>query len=272
MNQAKICFIGAGNMSRSIISGLVTSGYDANLIYATNPSQPKLTALMADFGIHTSNDNYATAQLADVIVLSVKPQMMAEVCQALATLDLSHKLIITIAAGVPAARYQDYFAQPLQLIRAMPNTPSQIGYGMCGLFATDTINSDQKQIAQAIMATGSKTLWVEQESELDLVIALAGSSPAYFFMFMESMLASATAMGMDEAKARLLVEQAALGAAQMVCQNPQLSLAQLRQNVTSKGGTTAEAINTFEQGKLPELVDDAMQNCIARAQQMAKQF
>ena len=272
MTQAKVCFIGAGNMTRSIISGLVTNGYPATLVHATNPSVGKLDALKADFNINVSHDNIAAANSADVIVLSVKPQLMQTVCEQLSHLDLSDKLLVTIAAGIPAARYQDYFKQPVKLIRAMPNTPTQIGVGMTGIFADDSISNEQKQICETLMKTGGEVVWVQKEDELNQVIALAGSSPAYFFLFIESMIQHGVKTGMDEDTARALAQQAALGAAQMVVQNPELSLEKLRTNVMSKGGTTARAVETFEEGDLRGLVDQAMTNCIKRAEEMAKTF
>ncbi|MDP5145100.1 pyrroline-5-carboxylate reductase [Shewanella sp. ULN5] len=272
MTQAKVCFIGAGNMTRSIVSGLIKNGYPSELVHATNPSQAKLDALHSDFGIVVSNDNVKAAEQADVIVLSVKPQLMQQVCEQMQHLDLANKLVITIAAGIPAARYSEYFNQPITLIRTMPNTPTQLGFGMTGIYADNSISESHKAICQQLMQSGGKVVWVEKEDELNQVIALAGSSPAYFFLFIESMIETGKKMGMDEAKARVLAEQAALGAAQMVIQNQDLSLAELRNNVTSKGGTTAQAIETFEQGGLRTLVDKAMNNCVARAEEMAKTF
>ena len=272
MEHKKLCFIGAGNMTRSIVSGLVASGYPANFIEATNPSNEKLALLKQDFAINTSNDNLTAAENADVILLCVKPQLMEEVCQQLQSIDVSNKLIITIAAGVLAKRYQDYFAQDIRLIRGMPNTPTQIGYGMTGLWASDNISQIEKDLAETIMSTGGKVVWVNNENDLNMVIALAGSSPAYFFLLIESMINAAKNMGMDEIKARDFAQQAALGAAQMVIQNPQLSVETLRHNVTSKGGTTAEAISTFEHANLPKIVEQAMDNCIKRAQEMSTLF
>ncbi|MFQ6370160.1 pyrroline-5-carboxylate reductase [Shewanella sp. YIC-542] len=272
MSNKRICFIGAGNMSRSIISGLVNSGYPAHLIEASNPSTGKLTALEADFGIKVTTDNLAAAKQADVIVLAVKPQLMQQVCEALRPLALSDKLLITIAAGINAGRYQDYFAQPVKLIRTMPNTPMQIGAGMSGMFAPANISEDDKTICHRIMSSGGQALWVDKEADLNLVIALSGSSPAYFFLFIEAMIKAASELGMDEDKARALAQQAALGAAKMLQENPQLTPEQLRQNVTSKGGTTHEAVETLKQGKLPELVQQAMNNCIVRAEAMAQEF
>ncbi|WP_299490400.1 pyrroline-5-carboxylate reductase [uncultured Shewanella sp.] len=272
MSQKSVCFIGAGNMTRSIVSGLINSGYAPQLISVTNPSQPKLQSMATEFGVHTFQNNLDGATLADIIVLSVKPQLMQAVCEQLSGLDLSKKLILTIAAGVTTQRYRDYLKQPIKLIRTMPNTPTQIGMGLTGLFASEDVSYEHKRLAEQLMKTGGEIVWVEQEHELNDVIALAGSSPAYFFLFMEAMVESATKKGMDEHKARQMAQQAALGAAQMVKHNSEISLAQLRLNVTSKGGTTAQAIETFEKGNLRDLVDNAMTNCIARAEEMTEQF
>lgn len=272
MVENKLCFIGAGNMTRCITSGLVKSGYTPSLIHATNPSIEKLNALKHDLNIKVSQDNLTAAKDADVIILSVKPHFMQAVCEQLSVLDLTHKLIITIAAGITATRYCDYFAQKIKLIRAMPNTPTQIGVGMTGLFADENISQQQKEIAEQLMLSGGEILWVDTEEELNQVIALAGSSPAYFFLFMEAMLGATKNSGIDALKARQLVQQAALGAAQMVIQNPELSVSQLRENVTSKGGTTAQAITAFESGNIRGLVKQAMNDCVTRAQDMAKQY
>ena len=272
MEQQKVCFIGAGNMTRSIISGLISNGYPSTLIHATNPSQAKLDALNSDFGVAVSHDNLTAAQDADIIILSVKPQLMQQVCESMQAIDFSQKLLITIAAGIPASRYKDYFKQDINIIRTMPNTPMQIGVGMTGLFAPDNINDAQKAMCEYLMASCGEVVWVEKEDGLNQVIALAGSSPAYFFLFMEAMMQAGKELGMDDDKARLLVQQAALGAAQMMKHNPSLGPEELRLNVTSKGGTTAQAIDTFEKGDLRGLVKSAMVNCIARAEEMAKSF
>ncbi|QIZ75723.1 pyrroline-5-carboxylate reductase [Ferrimonas lipolytica] len=272
MDNRHIAFIGAGNMSRSIISGLVKSGYDASAISAINPSQPKLDALQAEFGINIGNDNIEACRQADVIVLAVKPQLMAEVCGPIASLDLSNKLIISIAAGVSCNSLTEYLQQPIALVRTMPNTPSMLGLGLTGLYAPDNVTSSDRAFAGKLMAAVGEIVWSQQESGINQVIACAGSSPAYFFLFMEAMEQAAAGLGVAPDDARLMIQQAAVGAAQMVKQNPQLSLAELRAQVTSKGGTTAEAINTFEQHNLRSTVDAAMNAAVNRAEQMANQF
>ncbi|WP_298774802.1 pyrroline-5-carboxylate reductase [uncultured Shewanella sp.] len=272
MSQKSVCFIGAGNMTRSIVSGLIRNGYNPQLIRVTNPSLPKLDAMANDFGVQVFQDNLEAAALSEVIILSVKPQFMRDVCQQLAKLDLTDKFIITKAAGITIQHYQDYFGQPTEIIRTMPNTPTQIEMGLTGLFASKNVPFEHKRFAEQIMQTGGEVIWVEHERELNDVIALAGSAPAYFYLFMEAMVESAVKKGVNENKARQMAQQAALGAAQMAKHNNDISLAQLRLNVTSKGGTTAQAIDTFEKGNLRGLVDNAMTNCIARAEEMAEQF
>ncbi len=272
MEQKKITFIGAGNMVRAIVSGLVANGYPASLITATAPSETRRVALEQDFGINTTSDNLKAAEQADVVVLSVKPQMMEEVCQPLQAVDWSEKLVISIAAGIKSVRFDEMLNSPLNLVRVMPNTPSQLGKGMSGLYAPQNVSQADKQFASNLMQACGETCWVDQESGINNIIAAAGSAPAYFFLFMEAMQQEAMAQGFDAATARQLVQQSALGAAEMVVANPNSELATLRENVTSKGGTTAEALRTFNQHQLSDIVAKAMQAAVSRAEEMEKLF
>ena len=274
MQHKTIAFIGAGNMSRSIIAGLVKAGYPAEKITAANPSLPKLEALASDYGINVTQDNADAARHAEVIVLAVKPQLMADM---LGTLvgelgSLSGKLLISIAAGIKVARLGEMAGGHARIIRTMPNTPALLGLGMTGLYAPDTVDQEDRDFAEQMMQAVGKTLWVEQESGINSVIAAAGSAPAYFFLFMQAIAEEAEAMGFRPEQARLLVQQTALGAAAMVEQNPALALATLREQVTSKGGTTAEAIKIFQQQGLMPLTAQAMQAAVARAAEMETLF
>jgi len=273
MQHRKIAFIGAGNMTRSIISGLVNNAYPAHLITASNPSVAKLSALQADFAINVTQDNKEAVDVADVIVLAVKPQLMQQVCAKLAQQqDLSDKVFISIAAGIPTPRLQQMLGGSFPIIRTMPNTPSMLGKGMTGLFADIAIDEVDKQYAADLMSQVGEIAWVEKESMIDGVIAAAGSSPAYFYLFLEAMQKEAELQGFDHATARLMVQQAMLGAAEMVCHNPQLEINELRTQVTSKGGTTAKAIESFQQQGIDQVVANAMRAAVERAEQMAKQF
>ncbi|MDA0130230.1 pyrroline-5-carboxylate reductase [Vibrio sp. MarTm2] len=272
MEHKKIAFIGAGNMVKAIVSGLIADGYPSSLITATAPSETRRLPLEQEFGISTTNNNSDAVQEADVVVLSVKPQMMEEVCKPLQHLDWSGKLVISIAAGIQSARFNEMLNSELNLVRVMPNTPSQLGLGMSGLFAPAHVSEQDKAFAAQLMESCGKVCWVEQESGINNIIAAAGSAPAYFFLFMEAMQAEAIAQGFDKDTARLLVQQSALGAASMVVNNPEIELSALRENVTSKGGTTAEALRTFNEHQLSDIVAKAMQAAVARAEEMEALF
>ncbi|MGL5949362.1 MAG: pyrroline-5-carboxylate reductase [Aeromonas sp.] len=269
-----LAFIGAGNMSRSIIAGLIQAGYPASQMIAANPSQPKLSALAADFAIATTQTNAEAARHSDVLILAVKPQKMAEVLAQLHA-DLGSfdgKLLISLAAGITTARLSAMAAGYTRLIRTMPNTPVAIGLGMTGLYADPVISAADRALASQIMCSVGQVLWVAQEAHINHVIAAAGSAPAYFFLFMEAMSTEAERLGFSTAEARQLVAQAALGAATLVAQSPDVPLSQLRAQVTSQGGTTAAAIASFTQDDLAACTARAMQAAIGRASEMEQLF
>lgn len=273
-HKRTLAFIGAGNMSRSIIAGLIQAGYPAGRIIAANPSRPKLDELADQFGIRITQNNAEAAREADVIVLAVKPQLMAAMLEALVAElgSLAGKLLISIAAGIKVERLQEMAGGHSRIIRTMPNTPSLLGLGMTGLYAPTGIEQADRDFAEQMMQAVGKTLWVAQESGINGVIAAAGSAPAYFFLFMQGIAEEAEAMGFTPEQARLLVQQTALGAAAMVEQNPELSLQALREQVTSKGGTTAEAVKTFQEQGLKPLTARAMQAAVTRAAEMETLF
>ena len=273
-HKRTLAFIGAGNMSRSIIAGLIQAGYPAGRIIAANPSRPKLDELADQFGIRITQNNAEAAREADVIVLAVKPQLMAAMLEALVAElgSLAGKLLISIAAGIKVERLQEMAGGHSRIIRTMPNTPSLLGLGMTGLYAPTGIEQADRDFAEQMMQAVGKTLWVAQESGINGVIAASGSAPAYFFLFMQGIAEEAEAMGFSPEQARLLVQQTALGAAAMVEQNPELSLQVLREQVTSKGGTTAEAVKTFQEQGLKPLTSRAMQAAVTRAGEMETLF
>ncbi|SON48013.1 pyrroline-5-carboxylate reductase [Vibrio tapetis] len=272
MEHKHIAFIGAGNMARSIIAGLVASGYPADCITATAPSRNNLDGLAQQYHINTTSDNNLAVSLADVVVLSVKPQLMEMVCADLSEHDYSTKLVISIAAGITSKRIEEMLSSKLNLIRVMPNTPSLVGQGMSGLYAMDSVSDQDKLFSEQLLSAVGEVCWVEQESAINNIIAAAGSAPAYFFLFMEAMQTEAIAQGFDAQTARLLVQQSAIGAAELVIANPDTELSTLREQVTSKGGTTAEALRTFNEHQLSDIVSKAMRAAVTRAQEMEKLF
>lgn len=207
------------------------------------------------------------------MVLAVKPQMMADVCQPLREqVDFSGKLVLSIAAGIQVNRFYQLLGDKLDIVRIMPNTPSLVGKGMSGLYAPAQVSQQDRDYTGDLMASVGKVCWVDDENGINGVIAAAGSAPAYFFLFMEAMQQEAERMGFDSQTARDLVQQAASGAAALVEANPDTPLGTLREQVTSKGGTTAEALRVFNERQLPETVAQAMQAAVSRAQEMEKLF
>lgn len=272
MRETKlITFIGGGNMAQAIILGLLKQGYPAQQLQVSDPNQDKRDQFQQQ-GLRVFQDNQLAVEQAEVILLAVKPQMIADVCQQLASLDLSKKLIISIAAGINLTRLQQLLPTARYFVRVMPNTPALVSKGMAGLYAEDNLPLEFKQFASDLLQAVGEICWLQQEQQMHAVTAGSGSSPAYFFLLMEGMEKALQEMGLTSEQARQLIQQSALGAAQIVINNPQLSFAQLRQNVTSKGGTTAAALAIFEQQQFIPIVQQAMQACVNRSQQMETEF
>lgn len=267
-----IAFIGAGNMTQSIVAGMVQNGYPANYITVSNPSLGKLERLQQQFGVNINQDNIVAACNADVVVLAVKPQLMAAVCEQLqANLpNLADKLIISIAAGIRLAKYQDYLGAN-RIIRVMPNTPSLVGQGMTGLVTLAATTAADSEFATNIFDRVGKTIWLDDEDQMDILSALAGSGPAYFFEFMASLQKAAVALGFNAEQARILVNQTALGAAAMACAS-QLELPDLRAQVTSKGGSTAKGIDVYQAADIDFISEQALHAAVKRNQEIAKLF
>ncbi|MBP59660.1 MULTISPECIES: pyrroline-5-carboxylate reductase [Idiomarina] len=274
MNDIRnIAFIGAGNMTQSIVGGMCKSGYPADKVWVSNPSDAKLEKMKSELGVNTSNDNLEVVNNADAIVLSVKPQLMAEVCAHLRenVHNLTDKLIITIAAGIRIPKYREYLGENIRIIRVMPNTPSLVGQGMSGLVTDNSVDdADKSFVTEAFNGVG-ETLWVSDEDQLDILGAVAGSGPAYFFEFMDSLAKAATELGFDAEKARAMVQQTCLGAAQMAKES-ELSLEDLRKQVTSKGGSTAKGVEAYQDSDLHGISEKAVKAAVNRNQEMAKLF
>ena len=271
MQHKLIAFIGGGNMAQAIVFGLLKQAYPADKIIVCDPNEEK-RALFAPKGVRTSTDNVAAVGQAEVVLLAVKPQVLADVCAPLSAVDFSDKLLISIAAGISVARLTTLLPTAKTVVRVMPNTPALVGEGMAGLFADQNTSENDRTFAQDLLSAVGKTLWVASEEHMHAVTAASGSSPAYFFQFLEAMQQSLIDMGLSANNARELVQQAMLGSAKMVVENPQLDLSTLRQNVTSKGGTTAAALNVLNQHQFNDIVQQAMQACVARSKEMETLF
>lgn len=272
MNTKKIGFIGGGNMASSLIGGLIASGYSASLLWVSDTNQQTLADLSSQLQVNTSVDNKALANQVDVIVLAVKPQILHTVATQIAPLLQNRNvLLVSIVAGISQKSLSDCLGKDVAIVRSMPNTPALVRTGATALHANDKVSEIQQALAETILTAVGIALWVDHESELDAVTAVSGSGPAYFFLLMEAMEQSALELGLSENTARTLIQQTALGAAKMALRSEETSK-QLRQRITSPGGTTQEALQTFEKGRFIQLVSKALHAAHDRSVAMSVQL
>lgn len=258
-------------MSRSIIGGLTTSGFNPTSIGASDPAADNLEQLRA-FGVdRLSGDNATIASQADVIVLAVKPQVLQDVCISIAATLTTEQLVISIAAGVEASDLNRWLGGAASVVRCMPNTPALLRLGASALYAYGEVSDLQRDRAETVMSAVGVLRWVNDEALMHAVTAVSGSGPAYFFQFMEAMIDEAVRMGLDAETARALCAQTCIGAGQMVAEGD-VDASELRRRVCSPGGTTERAVAAFDAGGLSSLVSQAMRDCYKRSEELAKEL
>lgn len=272
-NSAPIVgFIGAGNMARSLAGGLANNGWARERLILSDPQGSQRDAAQRALGLAIHDDNNEVARRADVLVLAVKPQVLAQVAQDLAaTVQRKRPLVISIAAGVRGADIERWLGGNLPIVRAMPNTPALIGSGATGLHANARVSDSQRDLAESILRAVGITVWVGSEHLIDVVTALSGSGPAYFFLVIEALEAAAIKAGLERAPARLLALETAVGAAKMALESGE-EPALLRARVTSPGGTTEQAINVMEKAGVRAMFDNAVAAAVQRAQELGDLF
>ena len=285
-------FVGAGNMASSLIGGLLGGGTDASHIAVVDPDESACQRAENAFNIHSAQriEDIISPLFADAddnsrmlgVVIAVKPHIVETVCRSFKHYMTStgkgttkataageaHVAIapvfISVAAGVRESSMSRWLPAGSALIRCMPNTPALLGLGVTALYSNAQCSSTDRALAEALLNSAGTTLWVEEESALDAVTALSGSGPAYFFYLIEHMIDAGASMGLSREMAETLAIDTAYGAASMARQR-QHSAAALRQNVTSKGGTTAAALQVFNDRKTPEIIHAALQASHDRA-------
>lgn len=270
----RIGFIGAGNLASSLIGGLIQAGWSPDSLCAADPSDATRRRLTETFGLLVSPENRDIVQQTDVVVLAVKPQVMQPVARALAEAIRPTQTMVSVAAGIegkPLARWLTTALGTPGIIRAMPNTPALLGTGATGLVAVNSVSELGRATAESIFSAVGTVEWLEREEELNAIIAVAGSAPAYFFAFIEALTRGGTDLGLPQEMAERLAIQTALGAARMAAETD-VPVQTLRERVTSPGGTTAEALRAFQDGGLDTLVRQAMQAAVDRAHAMADEF
>ncbi|MCR4301343.1 MAG: pyrroline-5-carboxylate reductase [Sulfuricaulis sp.] len=267
-----IGFIGAGNMARSLVSGLLKNGWGNNQIVLSDPDPSQRQSIESVLRVKTFADNPAVVTHAEILVLAVKPQVLAEVAMALAPAAQKKKpLVISIAAGVRLADLDRWLGGGLPLVRAMPNTAALIGSGASGLYANARVNEAMRNQAESILRAVGVTVWLGDESLMDVVTALSGSGPAYFFLIMEALEQASIESGLDPKQARLLTLETAYGAAKMALEGHE-EPSQLRQRVTSPGGTTEQAVKVLENGDIRRLFSNAIKAAVNRSREISDLF
>jgi len=272
MSDSTIAFIGGGNMASSLIGGLLNRGWSREGLVAADPSAEARERIAGEFRIRVSGDNAEAARGADVVVLAVKPQVMADVARGLAdTLAESRPLVISIAAGVPTAALAGWLGSGTALVRVMPNTPALIGEGASALFANQNVTQAQRALAESLLKAAGETTWVDDEDLMHAVTALSGSGPAYFFYLLEALIAAGRDAGLPEELARRLVMKTGQGACAMALEGDE-SPAALRARVTSPGGTTERAIEILEEAGSRDAVRRAVLGATERSRELASKL
>ena len=268
----KLAFIGGGNIAAALIGGLIGRGLQPARIIVADPNREQLQRLVHEYGVVAAPDGATALQDAEVVVLAVKPQLMRAVASELAPhLAEPAPLILSVAAGIPHTALAAWLGRGASIVRAMPNRPALCGIGATGLYAPPTVGAADRALAESILAAVGITVWVERESHMDVVTAVSGSGPAYFFLFMEALEAAARELGLAPDVAHRLTTQTALGAAQMASESAD-SLAVLREQVTSKGGTTAAALAILDAADLRGIVAGAVAAADRRSAELAAEY
>lgn len=266
--NCNICFIGGGNMAQALIGGLISRGLPTTRITVSDPVE-RVRELLKEKEIQVTDNNEDAIQNADVVVLAVKPQVLAQVLKPLKD-KFENKLIVSIVAGAEIATIAALTGTDF-IVRVMPNTPALVQTGAHGLYAHDVVDQAKRELASQILAATGLTLWVNSEEQIDAVTAVSGSGPAYFFYMMESMIRAGKNLGLDEKTATALTLQTALGAAQMAITSSNTP-SELRRNVTSPNGTTQAALEVFDRAQISQNIQAALAAAKKRSQELAQEL
>jgi pyrroline-5-carboxylate reductase len=269
LQDTRIAFIGPGAMAEAMIRGLVVGELVSPAqVIAAGPRSARVEELQSKYGIHISTDNAMAAEGADVVVLAIKPQMLNHVMQGLKGHIRPDALVLSIIAGARIAT-MEHGLNHHAIVRAMPNTPAQIGQGMTVWTASPSVTMAQRAQAQAILGALGEEIFVEDEEYLDMATALSGTGPAYVFLFMEAMVDAGVHLGFPRYIAEKLVLQTVKGSVEYAQQTPQ-HLARLRNQVTSPGGTSAEALYYLEKAGFRTALSRSIWAAYQRSSQLGR--
>jgi pyrroline-5-carboxylate reductase len=263
-------FIGGGNMGRALIGGLLAGGHPAARVRVADADASCRAACAERYGVEVSRDNLAVCDGADVVVLAVKPQQLREVSLALAPAADGGSLFLSIAAGITLGHLESWLGSGRAIVRAMPNTPAQIGRGAAALCGNAAVSGAQHALASRLLEAVGVAVWLEDESLMDAVTALSGSGPAYVFLLLELLEQAGQQLGLPATLARTLSLATVEGAARLA-QGSSQDAATLRRQVTSPGGTTEQALKCFNDADLAGIVTRALTAARDRGRELAAQ-
>lgn len=269
LESTNIAFIGPGAMAEAMIRGLVVGKLVSPAqVIAAGPRSARLEELQNKYGVHITTDNAMAAEGADVVVLGIKPQMLNHVMQGIKGHIRPHALVLSIIAGARIQTIENGLSHHA-MVRSMPNTPAQIGQGMTVWTASPSVSMAQRDQAQAILGALGEEIFVEEEDYLDMATAISGNGPAYVFLFMEAMVDAGVHLGFPRYIAEKLVLQTVKGSVEYAQQTPQ-HLARLRNQVTSPGGTSAEALYYLEKAGFRTALSRAIWAAYQRSSQLGR--
>ena len=271
MSHFELTILGAGNMGRALIGGLLRHGMRPEQIAVGESQEASRTALSREFGVAATADNAVAISKANLIVLAVKPYHAGSVLTPLASqLQQRRPVVLSVCAGVRIETLQSWCGAGVPVIRTMPNRPALVGAGASGLFASPEVDAAHRAMAAQIMQSVGEIFWLATEDALDVVTALSGSGPAYFFLLAEAMAKAGVDLGLPQETARRL-SIATLHGAGLLAQVGDGDLARMRAEVTSKGGTTAAAVGILEDAGFNELIGRALAAAANRSRELAEQ-
>ena len=264
----KIVFLGGGNMANALIGGMVKQGFVASDIDVIELGADARSRLAATYGVNCHASAETVPAAPDILVLAVKPQQMKEAVTPLVG-KLGQALVISIAAGLDMAALSRWLGGHRQIVRCMPNTPALIGAGITGLCARSEVSAEQRATADRILRAVGTTVWIDDEAQIDGVTAISGSGPAYVFLFIEALQQAAADLGFTPEQGRQLAIETVQGAAALAAQSSEPA-STLRERVTSKGGTTAAALQVMAETGVKAGIVAGCMAAAARGQELGK--
>ena len=265
----RIGFIGGGNMATALISRLFASRHSVDRVQVADPGAAAREYLQKRWPVTCYASGTEAIKGMDAIVLAVKPQVLPQVLEEIKELVTDRQLIISIVAGITTSQIAAHLDANPPIVRTMPNTPALIGLGITGMYARVNCTLAQRELAQNLMESAGEVVWLDKESLLDVVTAVSGSGPAYFYYLVECLRNAGTSLGLPAEVAAKLALHTAHGASVMALQS-ELDVVELRQRVTTKGGTTEAAMATLDAGHFEQLIDSAITAATLRGRELAE--